>query len=127
MSKARIYQPTKNAMQSGRANLSCWFLEFEPAAAKHADPLMGWSGSADTRRQVRLRFATAEDAVAYAARHGHEYSVAAPKERKFRPKIYSENFSHDRVTKYAGISNGSLREHIFDICTQFISEPDRQR
>ena len=94
--RVRIYRPAKTAMQSGRGKTDDWLLEFEPEDAVTPDPLMGWSGSADTGRQVRLRFATAEDAVAYAERHGHEYSVAAPKERKFRPKNYAENFSHGR-------------------------------
>ena len=93
---ARIYRPAKTAMQSGRAKTEGWVLEFEPRNAVTPDPLMGWCGSADTGRQVRLRFATAEEAVAYAERHGHVYSVAVPKERKFRPKNYSENFSTNR-------------------------------
>ena len=94
--RARIYKPAKTAMQSGMAKDEGWVLEFEPEDALTPDPLMGWSGSADTGRQVRLRFATVEEAVSYAERHGHDYSVAAPKERKFRPKIYAENFSHGR-------------------------------
>ena len=94
--RARIYRPAKTAMQSGRAKTEGWVFEFEPVDAVTPDPLIGWNGSADTGRQVRLRFATAEEAVAYAERHGHDYSVIAPKERKFIPKIYAENFSTAR-------------------------------
>jgi hypothetical protein len=83
-------------MQSGTARSGSWVLEFEPEDAVTPDPLMGWNGSADTGQQVRLRFGTAEDAVAYAERHGHEFTVATPKTRKFRPKIYAENFSYER-------------------------------
>ena len=32
--RARIYQPPKNAMQSGRAATDEWVLEFEPAAPR---------------------------------------------------------------------------------------------
>ena len=42
---ARIYQRIKNAMQSGRARVGTWTLEFEPAEAKKPDPLTGWAGS----------------------------------------------------------------------------------
>ena len=42
MSEARIYQPAKTAMQSGRAKTNSWVLEFEPAEARRADPLMAW-------------------------------------------------------------------------------------
>jgi len=41
MPECRIYQPTKNAMQSGRANLARWVLEYEPSERKATDPLMG--------------------------------------------------------------------------------------
>ena len=94
--QVRIYRPAKTAMQSGRAGTGDWILESEPADASMPDPLMGWNGSADTRRQVRLRFDTVEEAIAYAERNGHDYSVAAPKERKVRPKTYAENFSYGR-------------------------------
>src|SRR3546814_11900540 len=38
--KARIFQKPKNAMQSGRAGTGRWMLEFAPAEARKADPLM---------------------------------------------------------------------------------------
>ena len=67
---AKIYQPSRSAMQSGQARTRDWVLEFVPADAKWIDPLMGWTGSDDMNSQVRLRFATREEAVAYAERYG---------------------------------------------------------
>ena len=67
--QARIFQEPKNAMQSGRARTSGWVLEFAPSEARLADPLMGWSGSGDTQRQVRLSFADADAARAYADKY----------------------------------------------------------
>ncbi len=55
MTEVRIYQPAKTAMQSGLANTRKWVLEFEPGAAKSIDPLMGWTGSADTREQLKIK------------------------------------------------------------------------
>ncbi len=95
--RVRIYQPAKTAMQSGRAKTQMWILEFEPTDPSRPDPLMGWNGSGDTDRQVRLRFASAEDAVAYAERHGYEYTVTRPKERRIRPKAYADNFAWTRL------------------------------
>jgi len=92
MTEARIYRPAKTAMQSGRAKTDRWVLEFAPATAKRRDPLMGWTGSPDTRSQVVLRFATKEDAVAYAKKNGHRYTVQEPHARTVRPKSYAENF-----------------------------------
>jgi hypothetical protein len=98
MSQVRIYQPTKNAMQSGRASLSSWLLEHEPDAAKQADPLMGWIGSNDTKGQICLRFETRDEAVAFAKKSGLDYTVTEPKVRQVKPKDYSANFAYDRIS-----------------------------
>ena len=92
MTQARISRPVKNVMQSGRANVGTWVLEFEPEAAKRPDPLMGWANSSDTRGQVRLRFASRDEAVAFAQSNGLSYRILEPKERRIRPKSYSGNF-----------------------------------
>ena len=94
MTEARIFQPAKSAMQSGRGNTKKWVLEFEPAEPRRADALMGWIGSGDMRGQVRLRFESKEDATAYAERHGLDYQVQAPKRRRIKPKSYSDNYSY---------------------------------
>ena len=61
LGSVRISKPAKTAMQSGRANTTRWLLEYAPADAQEADPLMGWAGSRDTNRQLKLyaRLATA--------------------------------------------------------------------
>ena len=96
--QARIYQPAKSAMTSGQANARGWILEFAPEEQRQLDPLMGWTGSGDTRRQVRLRFDTREAAVDYARRHGIPYVVEEPKPRRanIRPMGYAGNFAHNR-------------------------------
>jgi 5,10-methenyltetrahydromethanopterin hydrogenase len=89
---ARIYQPPKNAMQSGRANTDEWVLEFTPNEARQADPLMGWTGSGDTQVQVTLKFATAAAAQAYAAKNGIACTVAATQPKKLKLQTYADNF-----------------------------------
>ena len=96
MTEVRIYKPSKTAMQSGYANTRRWVLEFEPGAPKITDPLMGWIGSADTRGQVRLRFGSKEEAIAFANKHGLNYRVQEPRSRRIRPKSYADNFSFRR-------------------------------
>ena len=96
MTEVRIYKPAKTAMQSGRGNTRDWVLEYEPGSAKETDPLMGWAGSADTRSQVRLRFASKEEAVAFAKKNGMDFRVQEQKPRPIRPKSYSENFANKR-------------------------------
>jgi len=94
--RARIYQQPKTAMQSGMAGTAEWVLDFEPAEARRADPLMGWSGSADTQTQVRLRFDSRDEAVAYADRSGLTYDVELPRTRRVHPKAYADNFRFGR-------------------------------
>ncbi len=92
MTQARIIQKSKNAMQSGRFGAGEWYLEFVPQDAQRPDPLMGWAGSADTRRQLILKFKTLDAAKAYAERNGIDYVVieAAPKVLKLQ--AYADNF-----------------------------------
>ncbi|MFN3938471.1 MAG: ETC complex I subunit [Gemmobacter sp.] len=98
--RARIYQPARNAMQSGTARTREWLLDFAPADPREIDPLMGWTSSADTQRQVRLRFPTREAAEAYAREKGLDYEVLAPQTRRpnIRPGGYGENFATNRRT-----------------------------
>jgi hypothetical protein len=99
MSQVRIYLPAKNAMQSGRGNSQKWVVEFEPADRKTPDPLMGWNGSRDTLAQVKLRFATKEEAIAFAEREGHAYTVVEARPVKLhKPKNYADNFSFTKVS-----------------------------
>ncbi|MEM9784601.1 MAG: ETC complex I subunit [Pseudomonadota bacterium] len=95
---ARIFQPAKNAMSSGEGNTKNWMLEFEPSEAKRVDPLMGWVSSGDTRSQVRLRFASRDEAIAYAERHDLPYLIEEPKPRakNIRPMGYGGNYAHSR-------------------------------
>ena len=89
---ARIFQRPKNAMQSGKARLDEWILEFAPAEARRPDPLMGWAGSGDTQVQVELTFASSAAAVAYAEKYGIASAVHATPPRRLKLQTYADNF-----------------------------------
>jgi hypothetical protein len=93
---ARIYKPARNAMQSGTAKTKNWILDYEPGAPRVVEPLMGWTSSTDMNSQVRLRFASKEEAIAYCERHGIAYQVAEEKEPARRSIAYADNFSFQR-------------------------------
>ena len=93
---ARIYKPTQTAMQSGLARTKEWVLEYDPEAPREIDPLMGWTSSGDMKSQLRLRFATKEEAVAYAERHGIPYQVQDAKPAPRHGLSYADNFSFGR-------------------------------
>ena len=96
--RARIYQPARNAMQSGTAGTRNWVLEFPPASSREVDPLLGWTSSGDTQSQVRMRFASKEAALDYARAHGIDAVVKEPTKRRanIRPRGYGENFATNR-------------------------------
>ncbi|MBV9077183.1 MAG: ETC complex I subunit [Methylobacteriaceae bacterium] len=94
---ARIYRPEKGATQSGLGRTKLWLLEFEQEAPREIEPLMGWTSSGDTRQQIKLRFDTKEEAVAYAEREGIAYRVEEPNEVRRRTISYSDNFKFNRV------------------------------
>ncbi len=100
MARARIYKPAKTAMQSGRAKTKKWVLDFEPAAAKAIDPLMGWTSSGDMNQQVTLRFDTREEAIAYAEKYGIDFQLFEPSEPKNSLKAYADNFKADRIGQW---------------------------
>ena len=97
---ARIFQPAKSAMQSGLARTKSWLLEFEPEAARGVEPLMGWTSSTDMNSQLRLEFASKDEAIAYAERHGIAYRVDEPKVRKHQAKSYTDNFKFGRIGRW---------------------------
>ena len=94
---ARIYKPSKTAMQSGRARTHEWVLQYEPEAPREIDPLMGWTSSADMRSQVVLSFETKEEAIAYAERNGIPYRLEDEAPRKLVKKSYADNFKYGRI------------------------------
>ncbi len=97
---ARIFRPAPNAMQSGRGNSKQWVLEFQPSSPLEIEPLMGYTASSDTRRQVRLTFDTLEQAEAYAQRNGIPYTVQPEHTPTPKRTTYSDNFRFDRKTPW---------------------------
>lgn len=93
---ARIYSPSKTAMQSGKAKTGLWVLEFDRDTPRTVEPLMGYTSSSDPLAQVRLKFETRDEAVAYAEKHGIAYRIVEPKQPKRRVISYSDNFKFDR-------------------------------
>ncbi|GJE59941.1 ETC complex I subunit [Methylobacterium trifolii] len=101
MPSARIFQPTKDASQSGMARTKLWLLEFDQTGPRETDPLMGWTGSSDMLQQVRLEFETREEAIAYAKRAGIAYRVEEPQKTVMRKGLsYSDNFKFNRTAPW---------------------------
>ena len=89
---ARIFQKSRNAMQSGNAHSEDWVLEFESMSPRRPDPLTGWSGGSDTQSQVAIRFPTQEAAIAYAQKYEIDFHLVPPTQKKLRIQSYADNF-----------------------------------
>ena len=72
MRKAKIYKPTKTAMQSGHRNSKNWLLEFD-TLDNGVNPLMGWETSKDTMSEVKLEFENKDEAINYAKKNNIEF------------------------------------------------------
>jgi hypothetical protein len=91
MRKAKIYKPSKTAMQSGKRNTKKWILEFDTLNTE-INPLMGWESSKDTMSEVKLEFSTKIEALNYVKKNNIKYYIAEPQNTKIIKKTYSDNF-----------------------------------
>ena len=92
MKKAKIYKPTKTAMQSGTKKFDKWVIEFitdQPGI----NPLMGWESSTDTNSELKLEFSSKELAIDYAKKNKINFEIIEPKLRKVIKKSYADNFT----------------------------------
>jgi len=91
MSKAIIYIPNKNPMQSGTGKSNKWILEFITKNPTK-NPLMGWESSSDTLTELKLEFPSKELAIRYAKKKKINFELIEPKKRKIIKKSYADNF-----------------------------------
>ena len=91
MKKAKIYLPTKTAMQSGLNKNNKWIIEFMTKDSG-INPLMGWESSSDTLSELKLEFTSKDLAINYAKKNKIDFEVIEPKKRKTIIKSYADNF-----------------------------------
>ena len=92
MKKAKIYKPSKTAMQSGVKKFDKWVIEFI-AEKPGINPLMGWESSTDTTSELKLEFSSKDLAIEYAKKNKINYELIEPKIRKIIKKSYADNFT----------------------------------
>ena len=92
MRKAKIYKPSKTAMQSGLKKYEKWVLEYftkQPGV----NPLMGWESSTDTFTELKMEFSSKDLAIEYAKKNNVDYEIIESKKRKIVKKSYADNFT----------------------------------
>ena len=92
MKKAKIFKPTKTAMQSSLAKTDKWVIEYivdQPGV----NPLMGWESSTDTLSELNLEFSSKDKAIEYAKKNKIEFEIVEENKRRVVKKSYSDNFT----------------------------------
>ena len=92
MKKAKIYKPSKTAMQAGVKKFDKWVIEFI-TEKPGINPLMGWESSTDTSSELKLEFSSKDLAIEYAKKNKIIYELIEPKIRKMIKKSYADNFT----------------------------------
>ncbi|KAF0852950.1 mitochondrial Complex I (CI) NADH:ubiquinone oxidoreductase subunit AQDQ/NUYM/NDUFS4 [Andalucia godoyi] len=97
---ARIYIPCRTPEQQGTAKTHKWRLDFSNDV-KWANPLMGWTSSADPLSNMVLSFDSKEQAVAFATKLGWDCKVEEPivKKEPKRIRQYADNFAFTQAKK----------------------------
>jgi hypothetical protein len=92
---ARIYKERKSVTQSAPFD-GKWILEFIPnPEGIYVSSTMNWNASTDVKKQIKLKFDTADEAKKYAATHGVTIVFESEESldtKKIRKKSYLENF-----------------------------------
>ena len=90
--KAKIYKPSKTAMQSGRSKFNKWILKISDSKNQIRDTMTGWNGGSNTSSQIQLKFKSKEDAIHYAKSNNMDYEALETSVRKVISKSYADNF-----------------------------------
>jgi len=94
----RIYQPAKNAMQSGTNNIHHWEICFD-TRERWENPLMGWCSSGDPLQATRVQFTSKEEAIQHCESMGWKYLVQKENISNPKPRSYGTNFSWNKRTR----------------------------
>ncbi len=93
MQDVRLYQPSKTAMQSGKAKTHGWVLKSSHPESLFSDNVMGWTGTTDTAYEVDIRFDTLEEAMIYCKKKNLTPHIITEPFNAPPPKSYGDNFT----------------------------------
>lgn len=62
---------------------------------------MGWTSELDTRKQIRLRFETLEQALDFARQHELEVDIESAHSSRAVRRSYADNFIYNRLIPWS--------------------------
>ncbi len=96
MTRARIYKCPQKATQSGAIRSHRWIIDYGESSPRSHDSLTGWISCNDTQAEIKLLFATKEQAINYAKIHSIAYDIEEPNSNHYVIKNYEDNFDNNR-------------------------------
>src|SRR5690606_29845960 len=113
---ARIYRPSRSETTSAPSR-DQWKLVFEARSPSFIEPLMGYTGSRDTLKQVELKFPTLASATRYAQRQGLCYVVDVPKDKaRITMDKSGEKRTHSPMRRSASLASPGFRTSTVGPC-----------
>ena len=103
MKYARIYRPTKTAMQAGKARTRRWVLAWPSKTLQETEYLMRWNIAHDTQRYVSLSFVSRESGVFFAQKHNIPFIVEEDnlQATSLRPRSYADRLRYKKPPLFA--------------------------
>ncbi len=92
LKRAKVYKNSASSTQSGKKNVEYWILEPAIEKSSKRDHIMGWTGRADVKKQIRLKFFTLSEVERYAEKNKIVIDVIESKEKEKIIKSYADNF-----------------------------------
>ncbi|GJQ79123.1 Ndufs4 [Trypoxylus dichotomus] len=96
--RVRIYEPPKNCMQSGTDNIQHWEIDFD-TRERWENPLMGWVSTGDPHSNLKVQFASKDEAIAFCEKNGWKWFLQEKTTKLMKPKSYGVNFSWNKRTR----------------------------
>ena len=96
MYKVLIYKGSKTPTQSGNAKTKFWYIKFDEDFIYEEDFMTGWKGNTAPINNIKIKFSTLEQAIAYAENKNYKYQVLNESKGKLNVKSYSDNFRFNR-------------------------------
>ncbi|XP_043278239.1 NADH dehydrogenase [ubiquinone] iron-sulfur protein 4, mitochondrial [Venturia canescens] len=94
----RIYQPAKNAMQSGTNNINFWQIDFD-TRERWENQLIGWCSTGDPLSNMKVEFTSKEEAIEHCERMKWKWFVQKPNVDEPKPRSYGANFAWNKRTR----------------------------
>lgn len=98
--KRKVYIFSKSDLNTQSGDQQVWYLQFsQDTNDQYTEPVMGWTGSNNSQKQIKMLFKSKELAVQYANENQFDIEEINTCQNKKTPiaKTYTKNFKQDKL------------------------------